>query len=375
VNWRMEVREIKRVALSLRVSTDGQVDGHSLDTQGTQLRDWAAREGWEVIEVYTDAGRSAFRKVEGREAFLRMIDDAEAGKFDAVLVSKSDRFMRGAGHARIIRDRLSAAGVQYKSLEEPGAWDGTPGGFLLGSNADTFAEYYSLDLSVKMTKGLRTRAEKGLTLGDVPFGYLRDEPQQPIYPCPSEAQAVLHLFKRYQSGLVSMGELAEELNALGLKPRSKRGKNRFSAASVKGMLKNPVYAGYVTRHGEILRDGLHEAIVPRDLFERVQRVIDERARRPRVYARRPPHPYMLGGIAFCVRCGGPLWANSTGRGTYHYYRCAADRRGEICDDGGVSAGRTPRRLSWSNVRADAAASDVAGAGPGADYGEERYRLD
>ena len=329
--------EIKRVALSLRVSTEGQVDGHSLDTQEMQLRSWAEREGWEVIEVYTDAGRSAFRKVEGREAFLRMIDDAEAGKFDAVLVLKSDRFMRGAGHARVIRDRLASAGVQYKSLQEPGAWDGTPGGFLLGSNADTYSEYYSLELSVKMTMNLRTRAEKGLTLGDVPFGYLRDEPQQPIYPCPSEAGVVLRMFERYQSGQVSMAELAEELNALGLRPRSKQGKKRFSAASVKGMLRNPVYAGFVTRHGEILRDGLHEAIVPRDLFDRVQRVIDERARRPRVHARRPPHPYLLAGIAFCIRCGGPLWANSAAGGAYHYYRCAADRRGELCDDGGLSA--------------------------------------
>ena len=75
--------EIKRVALSLRVSTEGQVDGHSLDTQ---LRNWAEREGWEVIEVY--------------------------------LVLKSDRFMRGAGHARVIRDRLASAGVPRFTAEE-----------------------------------------------------------------------------------------------------------------------------------------------------------------------------------------------------------------------------------------------------------------
>jgi len=222
------LRAIKRVALSLRVSTESQVDGFSLQTQETVLRAWAERGSWEVVEVYVDAGRSAYRKVEGREAFIRMIDDAEAGRFDAVLVQKGDRFMRGIAQATLVRDRLRFAGVQYKSLEEPGAWDGTPGGFLQGSLSDMFAEYYSLDLSIKKTRNLLTRAESGLTLGDVPWGYLRDDPKQPIYPDPELAPMVRHLFARYSTCLCSMGELAEELNAAGFRPHSKRRKLRFS---------------------------------------------------------------------------------------------------------------------------------------------------
>lgn len=329
---RTEFRVIKKVALLLRVSTQQQVVGNSLDTQEKVLREWAAREGWEVGATYEDAGKSAYRKVAGRDAFLQMIEDAEAGKFDAVLVLKGDRWMRGVRYSTEFRERLFAVGVQYKSLEEPGAWDGSLGGFLQGNIADTFAEYYSLDLSIKKTRNLRTHAENGLTLGDVPFGHRRDDPRQPIYPDPEQALAVRRMFERYATGLVSMDELADDLNSQGFRPRSKRGKIRFSKASVVGMLKNPVNVGFVTRYGELIRVGLHEAIVPEELFDRVQLMIRQRAGKPRANAAQPPRPNLLSGIGFCVTCGNPLWANSALHGRLCYYRCSSRQRGGVCDD-------------------------------------------
>ena len=332
---RVELREIRKVALSLRLSDENEAK-YSLQSQEDDLTEWARAEGWEVVGVYVDPDASAWKTVANRGEFIRMIDDAEAGKFDAVLVLKSDRWMRGVGFSAMYRDRLFAAGVHYKSLEEPGAWDGTLGGFVQGSMADFMAEYYSFDLSIKVSRGWKARADKRLTLGDVPFGYTRDDPDQPIRPVPDVAPTVLRMFERYGSGGHSMNELADELNARGFQPNSKQGKVRFSKASVQGILKNPVYAGYVTRHGEIVGDGLHEAIVPRDLFERVQRVIAVRARKPRSYSQRPPFPYLISGIAHCASCGGSLWANGTGDGRYHYYRCAARQRGEVCVDDGMS---------------------------------------
>ncbi|HUX85919.1 MAG TPA: recombinase family protein [Chloroflexota bacterium] len=332
---RVELREIRKVALSVRLSDENEAK-YSLRSQEDDLTEWARAEGWEVVGVYVDPDASAWKTVANRGEFIRMIEDAEAGKFDAVLVLKSDRWMRGVGFSAIYRERLFAAGVHYKSLEEPGAWDGSLGGFLLGSLADTFAEYYSLDLSIKVIRGWKARADSGLTLGDVPFGYSRDDPDHPIRPQPVEAVVVLMIFEWYASGVYSMDQLADELNSRGFCPRSKQGKVRFSKASVQGMLKNPVYAGYVTRHGEILGRGLHEAIVQQDLFERVQRMIAVRARKPRSYSQRPPFPYLIAGIAHCASCGGSLWANGTNDGRYRYYRCAARQHGEVCVDGGIS---------------------------------------
>jgi len=72
---RPKCREIQRVALYLRVSTDEQAQSHSLDSQHQELTDWACSEGWEVAEVYEDAGASA-TTVAGRASFLRMVRDA-----------------------------------------------------------------------------------------------------------------------------------------------------------------------------------------------------------------------------------------------------------------------------------------------------------
>jgi len=68
-----------------RVSMREQVDGHSLDAQEKNIRDYAKSQGWQVIEIYTDAGISA-KKDSFRPDLARMMQDAEAGKFDVIVV-------------------------------------------------------------------------------------------------------------------------------------------------------------------------------------------------------------------------------------------------------------------------------------------------
>ena len=98
----------QRVALYLRVSTAEQAKGHSLDSQRDTLRDWARAEGWNAVSEYDDPGASG-TSVDRRPGFLKMVDDAEAGRFDAVLVLKLDRFARNRGDAAIYRERLERA--------------------------------------------------------------------------------------------------------------------------------------------------------------------------------------------------------------------------------------------------------------------------
>ena len=340
-------RPTRRVALHLRLSKQDEAE-HSIENQRDRLTDWAWEEGWEIIAEYLDDDASAFRKVQARRQFVQMIEDAEAGQFDAILVLKLDRWMRGMGNSAIYRARIFSAGVRLRSFHEREAWNGTLGGFVQGGMGDFMAEYYSVDLSIKTAEGWKKRAEKGLTLGDVPFGYTRDHAQQPIEPVEPEAAAVVRLHERYATGCHSMAVLADELNERGFAPRSKRCKRRFSKAGVERILKNPVYAGWVTRHGAKVRRGLHQPIVPDELFDRVQEVIAVRARRPRALPRQPAFPYMLSGIGVCATCLGPLWGNTVRRRDKHYYRCAARRRGESCPDHSVGARAEPieESLGW-----------------------------
>ena len=113
---------------------------------------------------------------------------------------------------------------------------------------------------------------------------------------------------------------------------SLQGHELFSKATVAGMLSNPFYVGDITYHGEVIGRGQHEPIIGRELWDKVQRVREERARRPQVYGARPKRPYLLAGVAVCSDCGAPLWANTTGGGRNNYYRCSSRSRGGICSN-------------------------------------------
>ena len=167
---RPKFREIRRVAPYLRVSTAEQAQGYSLDCQRDELLSWARSQGWEIADVYEDAG-STGTTVEGRHGFRRMVADAQQGRFDAVLVHRVDRFARSIRDSAIYRELLGDCGVQLKSKTEPTVGDGTPAGFLTHGLFDVVAAHYSVQLSHNVARGMEARAHNGLPLGDIPFGY------------------------------------------------------------------------------------------------------------------------------------------------------------------------------------------------------------
>lgn len=74
----MEKERLRAVGYR-RVSMREQVDGHSLDAQAKNIRDYAAGQGWDLLEIYTDAGISA-KKDSFRPDLERMLNDAGARK-------------------------------------------------------------------------------------------------------------------------------------------------------------------------------------------------------------------------------------------------------------------------------------------------------
>ena len=82
----MEKKAI-RAAGYRRVSMREQLDGHSLDAQAQHIQEYARSQGWQVIEIYTDAGISA-KKDSQRPELERLLRDAQAGQFDVVVVDR-----------------------------------------------------------------------------------------------------------------------------------------------------------------------------------------------------------------------------------------------------------------------------------------------
>ncbi len=87
-----------RVGAYVRVSTEEQASGYSLDAQRRAIEGFCAVRGWGAIAWYEDAGRSAYADdLAKRPAFARLLGDAEAGAFDVVLVHKVAGAWRGRG--------------------------------------------------------------------------------------------------------------------------------------------------------------------------------------------------------------------------------------------------------------------------------------
>src|SRR5690242_11645555 len=114
---RRPAKSVTRAAVYHRVSSEEQVDGYSLDAQARATRAFCDGQGWEIVQTYADEGRSARTDdLAKRPAFTQMLDDAEVGRFDVVVVHKLDRFSRNRKIAFEAFERLGRAGVGFLSI-------------------------------------------------------------------------------------------------------------------------------------------------------------------------------------------------------------------------------------------------------------------
>src|SRR5262245_10452695 len=103
-----------RAVLYLRVSSEEQVEGYSLDAQERAGRAWCEQHDAELIAIYKDEGRSARSDdVEKRPDFKRMLAEVEAGPANVVVVHKLDRFARNLRLTLDTLARLDGVGVGF----------------------------------------------------------------------------------------------------------------------------------------------------------------------------------------------------------------------------------------------------------------------
>lgn len=152
-----------------RVSMREQVDGFSLDAQENNIRKYASDRGWQLVQLYTDAGISA-KKDSKRPQLAQLILDSQAGRFDVVIVDKIDRFYRHLSGLLNALDRLNEHGVSFVSVQERLDFT-TPWGKLTLTMLGMLAEIYIDNLRQETRKGKQQRAREGLWNGNIPFGY------------------------------------------------------------------------------------------------------------------------------------------------------------------------------------------------------------
>jgi site-specific DNA recombinase len=374
-----------KAASYIRVSTDEQAnEGHSLDAQRTVIAEFGRSRGWTLGSEYLDAGLSG--KDGDRPALQRLLEDADAGRFELVIVHAIDRFYRNLQGLLSALDRLNQAGVGFVSITENLDFT-TPWGKLTLAVLGTLAEIYLDKLSAETSKGKLARAQKGLYNGTIPFGYCRgncstcadpngpgycpccggpdlgeEEPSYALWPHPVESVAMRLAFDWYATGGYSDGDIARRLNrhehcledggVIRFRTKGRPGRSHpgpFCKESVRSLLKRPFYTGVVAYYGvaeggqkrkqpTAVYPGQHPALVDQATFDRCQEVRGAwgTAVRSRDSGKQP-RVYLLSGLLRCGQCGGIMRAQSTVAG-HRYYRCASriEHRAE-CDQRQVPA--------------------------------------
>lgn len=306
-----------KAVIYARYSSDSQRE-ESIEGQLRECTAFAEKNGITILRHYIDRAYSA--KTDNRPAFQNMIKDSGKRLFDMVIVWKLDRFARNRYDSARYKATLKKNGVKVVSATEVIS-EGAEG-IILESVLEGYAEYYSADLSEKVVRGMTDNALKcKFNGGTLPIGYVIDA-EQHFQIDPLTAPFVLETFKRYDGG-ETISSIMSWLNAQGL--TNTRGQ-KMTLNSVGHMLHNRRYIGEFQYRDVIVPDGI-PAIVPQDLFERVQEKLAKNKKAPARH--KAEDDYLLTTKLFCGYCGAYLCGESGTSRTgvvHHYYKCVSVKK-------------------------------------------------
>lgn len=338
-----EQKNYRFAAAYIRVSTEDQAD-LSPDAQLRQIKNYAAANHLvlDPKHIYIDEGISG-RQASKRPAFLSMIAAAKSQShpFDVILVHKFDRFARSREDSIVYKSLLAKCNVSVVSITESFDDGGSGMGMLMEAITEAYAEFYSVNLSREVKKGMTEKALRGGLQSSPSYGYRMENHR--LVPNPPEDQYVRQLFRRFADGDATFA-LAKWLNAEG--QRTHRGKN-FENRTVEYILRNPVYIGKLRWNPTgrsrrnfddpniIVSDADHQPLVDQELFDQVQKRMAA-VKAQWTYHKKPAseRKHWLCGIVRCANCGATLiWSNP------HYLKCNNYVRGKCTTTQHISAER------------------------------------
>jgi site-specific DNA recombinase len=318
-----------------RVSSKEQVDKYSLTAQEKILTECIAKEGHELIGIYTDAGISGKRIVD-RPEFQKLLLDAEEKNFQAVWVIDQDRLSRGdladlAYIKRVFKENNIQLGTPYQKLSLEDVDDD-----FISDLFGILAKRERLKILQRANRGRQIKAEKGELGGrTAPFGYSFDieknkhlvvnEKESPIY------RQIISLFLTKNYGIK---RISAELNKQGF--RNRAGKP-WRMQAIHYILRSPTYKGtlvhqkfkfyYTKENKRRWRDEkifteipkAHPALISEETFDLIQEKLKKK-RNSRVDS---DSLQLLTGILECSSCHNTFKVGSTSFGKWRrvIYRC------------------------------------------------------
>lgn len=308
-------RQHRRAVIYARVSSERQAEeGWSQEAQVERLREYAARNGLEVVREVV-AAESA--KASGRRAFQEAVALLSAPMGPRVLlVEKADRATRNLADYLTL-DELRQSGVEIHSTREGLviSADCDPSVELMWGLQVQFAKHFVSNLSREVKKGLRQARRDGVWTHRAPVGYVntRVDGRARLVVDEERRSEVCRIFEAYASGDFSARKLAATTSLTW-----PSGKPVGQQAIVR-MLRHPVYAGLIPTD-EGLTPGLHEPLVAPATWHAIQARLDGRNRVKGTPRQRMPY---AGGLFTCASCEASIvggWSKGRSK-RYAYLWC------------------------------------------------------
>ena len=325
-----------KVGLYMRLSRDDEKVGESqsIENQREILQRFIQGQGIYHVREYVDDGYSG--TTFNRPEVQRLLEDAKHGKIDTIIVKDLSRFGRNYIEVGMYLDYVFPAHkVRFIALEDNvDTLDTESTGMGMMPIMNVFNEWHAANTSKKNRAVFEARAKAGHYMSwRAPYGYIvgTDEKRLPVIDEPA-ATIVRRIFEMRASG-VSPNQIARTLNAEREPTPSQYRKEKYgvgfrkgatqfwSAEVIREILRNPIYCGDLVQRKEttvsyknkkrvnrpkeewVVIHNTHEAIIERELWERVQEMIKSSST-GRVTKEKITMP--LSGLLYCVDCGSKM---------------------------------------------------------------------
>lgn len=309
----------KRVCAYIRVSSDKEAQLDSLENQEAYfIRKYAQETGCEFVGIYSDVGISGTS--EKRPAFQEMLNACMCGEIDLIHTKSIFRFARNTVTVLEVSRQLKSLGIGIY-FEEQDINTMSAEGELMLTVLASFAQEESYNISENQKWAIQKKFARGDVMINTNrfLGYDKDKDGNLIIN-EKEAEIVRMIFRMYLGGDGTF-RIAKKLNELGIPTVTGK---QWHETTIRGMLKNEKYKGdcllqkyYVPKVGgaTVANDGKvksyystgnHEAIIPKEEWDAVQRLRKERAEERNIDTKNTQkfkNRYPLSGKLICPYCG------------------------------------------------------------------------
>ena len=320
----------KRVIIYVRVSTDEQADkGLSIPAQIAKIKSFCAMRGWEIIMIFEE-DYTAWKGFE-RPAYIQLKEylKQNKGTVDYILFTQWSRFSRllPASYNEIYK--LKDLNIEVNAVEQ---WINfsIPENLFMLSIYLTGSQVENERLSMRVKVAIREGLKQGRWMSKAPFGYFNEIVSKMIYPDPEKSKIIQFYFEKFSEGIYSAEEVRRMAKDKGL---------TLTKQSFLNSLTNPFYIGKIivpklNDEPMQLVNGLHEAIITNQVFEKVQTILQGK-RKP--YSGKTSNDNLpLRGSLICAKCGEVMTGSgsrSRNGSIIHYYHGQRNKanKNSICN--------------------------------------------